>query len=105
MLLTIFVFFLVVLFLYIGSYTVTTGFFADQMVWIPFFYRDYNYHGFASVAAYLDHGNNFRELLELQVFSLSISSVLYFAAGSLGYGIRAALDRLKKALDPTQSTV
>ena len=37
MLLSVGVFFLVIMFLYIGSYVVTTTFFADKMVWIPFF--------------------------------------------------------------------
>jgi hypothetical protein len=92
MLLAITLFFMVIMLLYIGSYVLTTTFLADRMVWIPFFYHDYNYHGFGSVAEYLNHENNYRELLILQVLSLSISSLMYFAAGSLGYSLKALMD-------------
>jgi len=105
MLLTVAVLFSVIMILYIGSYFVTTAFFADKMVWIPYFYHDYNYHGFTSVADYLNHKNNFSELFELQVVSLLIGSAMYFAAGSLGYGARAMLDGLKKTSGPAQSAL
>ena len=105
MLLSVAVFFSVIMFLYIGSYAATTTFFADQMVWIPFFYHDYNYHAFKSVADYLNHKNNFRELLELQVVSLLICSMMYFAAGSLGYGVKAMIDEMKKSFGMPQSAV
>ena len=82
--------------LYVGSYAAATTYFADQIVWIPHFYRDYNYHGFKSVADYLNHNDNFRELLILQVFSLSVASVMYFAAGCLGYGARAVVGQMKR---------
>ena len=93
MLLSITIFFMVIMLLYIGSYILTTTVLADRMVWIPFFYHDYSYHGFESVTEYLNHENNYRELLGLQVFSLSTSSVLYLAAGSLGYSLKALMDR------------
>ena len=86
MLLAIAVFFFVVMLFHVGSYVLTTTFFADKMVWIPFFYRDFTYHGFTSVSDYLNHNDNFHELLELQVISLLIASVLYFTLGILGYG-------------------
>jgi len=103
MLLTVAVLFSVIMLLYIGSYIVTTAFFTDKMVWIPYFHRDYNYHGFTSVADYLNHKNNFRELLELQVFSLLIGSLMYFAAGSLGYSAKAVIDGTKKSSGRAQS--
>jgi hypothetical protein len=103
MLLTVAVLFSVIMLLYIGSYFVTTAFFADKMVWIPYFYHDYNYHGFTSVADYLNHKNNFRELLELQVFSLLIGSFMYFAAGSFGYGAKAMIDGMQKSPGTAQS--
>jgi hypothetical protein len=90
-------FFAVMMFLYIGSFVLTTTFFADRMVWIPFFYHDYNYHAFKSVTEYLNHENNYRELLELQLFSLLISSLMYFAAGSVGFTIKTMMDRARKA--------
>jgi hypothetical protein len=94
--LSIAVFFSIVMFLYIGSYTLTSGFLADKMVWIPFFYNDYNYHSFTSAAQYLKHGNNYVELLQLQVFSFLISSVMYFLAGGLGYASKAAIEKMGK---------
>jgi hypothetical protein len=93
----------VIMLLYIGSYIVTTTFLADRMVWIPFFYRDYNYHGPGSVTEYWNHENNYRELLKLQVFSFSISSVLYFAAGGLGYGIQVLMDKIQRSSGTAQS--
>lgn len=89
-------FFTVIMAFYIGSYAITTTFLADRMVWIPFFYDDYNYHGFRSVTEYLSHEDNYRELLQLQIFSFSVSSVMYLAAGSVGYGIKAMLDRTRR---------
>ena len=94
--LSIAVFFSIVMLLYLGSYIVTTGLLADQMLWIPFFYNDYSYHGFPSAAEYLGHGNNYVELLQLQVFSFLISSVMYFLAGSLGYAAKAGFERMGK---------
>ena len=97
MMLSVAGFFVVLMVLYLSSYLVTTTLFADKMVWIPFFYEDYTYHGFKSVTAYLHHQDNFRELLELQVFSLLVSSVMYVAAGSLGYGAKALMNGMKKS--------
>ena len=95
--LSITVFFSIVMLLYLASYTVTTGFLADKMVWIPFFYKDYIYHGFTSVAEYLRHENNYAELLNLQLFSLLISSVMYVIAGGLGYTGKTILQRMDKS--------
>ena len=92
MLLSIATFFMVIMLLYISSYVVTTTLFADKMVWIPFCYHDYTYHGFKSVSEYLNHNNNFRELLALQIVSILISSVIYFAIGCLGYGAKAIIE-------------
>lgn len=103
MLLTVAVLFSVIMLLYIGSYIVTTAFFADKMAWIPYFHRDYNYHGFTSVTDYLNHKNNFRALLELQVFSLLIGSLMYFAAGSFGYVAKAMIDGMQKSSSAAQS--
>jgi hypothetical protein len=103
MLVTVGLFVSVMMTLYIGSYIVTTAFFVDKMVWIPYFYHDYNYHGFTSVADYLNRENNFRELLELQVVSFLISSAMYFTAGGLGYGAKAVIDGTKKSAGRAQS--
>jgi hypothetical protein len=96
MLLGVGLFFSVIMLLYIGSYAATTAWFADGMAWIPFFYHDYNRHGFTSVSDYLNHRNNYRELLELQIFSFVIGSVMYIVAGSVGYVGRVLLDALKE---------
>ncbi|RPJ22545.1 MAG: hypothetical protein EHM33_23240 [Chloroflexi bacterium] len=105
MLFSVACYFSAIMLLYIGSYVVMTAFFADQVVWIPFFQRDYDYHGFTSVSEYLNHDNNFRELLELQIISFLISSLLYFMAGSLGYGSKALIDKLKGTSGTTPSAV
>jgi len=39
----------------------------------------------------LNHKNNFRDLLELQIVSVLIGSALHFVAGSLGYGAKAMM--------------
>lgn len=101
MLLSCAAFFIVVAVLYLSSYALTTGLFAGKMAWIPFFYRDYTYHGFKSVADYLNYKDNYRELLVLQVFSFLVGSVMYFASASLGYFSRAIIEgarRRRKAL-------
>jgi len=105
MLLTVAALFSVIMLLYIGSYIVTTAIFADQMVWIPYFYHDYDYHGFKSVSDYLNHQDNYRELLELQIFSFMIASVMYFAAGSLGYGAKTIVEEMKQSSARAQSAV
>ncbi len=105
MLLSIAMFFSVIMLLYIGSYFVSTAFFADKMVWIPFFYRDYTFWGFKSVSDYLKHNNNFRELLELQIISLLIGSIMYFIVGSLGYGAKAIIDWVKNSSGTAQSAI
>ncbi len=84
MLISVAVFFGSIMFLYIGTYLLTTLFFAEKMAWIPFFYRDYNYHSFGSVAEYLNQ-TNFRDLLVLQVFSFLVGSIMYFGAAIVGY--------------------
>jgi hypothetical protein len=95
--LSIAVFFSIIMLLYIGSYAMTTSFLADKMMWIPFFYNDYHYHGFTSPAEYLSHENNYVELLKLQVFSLLISSVMYVIAGSLGFVGKTVLETMGKS--------
>ena len=84
----IILYFNIIMFLYLGSYTLTTGLFSDRMKWIPFFYRDYEYHAFPSVYDYLNHATNFKDLLVLQIFSFIINSIFYFIAGTLGYFIK-----------------
>lgn len=104
MILSVILFFAVIMLLYIGSYVLTTTVLADRMVWIPFFYHDYNYHGCESVAEYLNQENNYRELLGLQVFSFSIRSVMYLAAGCLGYSVKALMDRMWRSSGMAQSS-
>lgn len=74
----------IVMLFYVGSYAVMTYYFSGQVAWIPFFHRDYTYHGFGSVRDYMEHKENFRDLLVLQIISCLISSVMYFAAGMIG---------------------
>lgn len=79
----------IVMALYIGSYAVMTYFFSDHLAWIPFFHRDYTYWGFRTVREYMDHKDNFRDLLVLQIISCLICSILYLAAGLAGVLFRA----------------
>ena len=79
------IYFLIVMFSYVGGYSAATYFVPERLVWMPFFHRDYAYHGYTSVAEYMNTRNNFSELLILQIFSCSILSVLYLAAGLTGY--------------------
>jgi hypothetical protein len=97
LILSIAVFFSIIMILYLGSYTVTTMFLIDKMTWIPFFYKDYNYHGFTSAAEYLRHEDNYAELLKLQIFSLVVSSGMYFIVGGIGYIGRTLLERVGKS--------
>lgn len=83
--------------LYIGSYALMTSVFVDSLAWVPFWERDYIYHGFTSVRSYMDHGSNFRDLLVLQIISCIICSVMYFVAGLVGFGIKMLLPRFHTA--------
>lgn len=104
MLISASVYYLTIAIMYLAAYFLTSTFFADKMAWIPFFYYDYKFHSFSSVADYLNNRNNYIELLELQAFSLSLCSILYIAAGTLGYGTRAAFDRVMHMHDGGQRT-
>ena len=75
--------------LHMTAYLITTGFLADGMKWIPFFQRDYQYHGFTSVRAYLLANNNFVELAELNLFAWTAWSLAYALLG----GLAAAVSR------------
>lgn len=87
LLVALILYFSIIMILYLGSYMLTTGLFSDRMKWIPFFFRDYEYHAFPSVYDYLNHATNFKGLLVLQIFSFLINSIFYFIAGTLGYFI------------------
>lgn len=76
---------LIVMTMYVGSYAAATYFIPERLSWMPFFHRDYTYHGYASVVEFMNKGDNYRDLLVLQIFSCAISSVLYFAAAFIGH--------------------
>ena len=57
----------------LASYAVSTKFFAQWMVQLPEYLRDYTYHGYTSPELYLS--THYAELLGLQVFSWSITTV------------------------------
>ncbi len=80
------VYYLVLMAMYIGTYILLTTAFVDRLAWIPFWERDFSYHGFVSVREYMDHKTNFLDLLILHVISCGICSLLYFSAGFIGFG-------------------
>ena len=79
-------YYLILMAMYIGTYILLTSAFVDSLDWIPFWERDFSYHGFGSVREYMDHKTNFLDLLVLQVISCGICSILYFSAGLIGFG-------------------
>ena len=86
--LALLLYYTVILVLYIGTYTITTSLFANRMKWIPFFFRDYEYQAFRSVEDYLNHSNNFKDLLVLQIFSFVLTFIFYLVAGLIGFFIQ-----------------
>jgi hypothetical protein len=77
---------LTVVALFMAGYTITAWRFAGAMKWMPFVYRDYLYHGYTSVEAYLASGNNYVELLKLHLFSWAIFSLSYVFRGAARQG-------------------
>jgi hypothetical protein len=68
----------------IGSYIVSTRFFAHRIVQLPEYMRDYTYHGYTSPETYL--AAHYSELLSLQFLSWSISAAgLLLIAGASGW--------------------
>lgn len=66
------------------TYAVSTRFFADRIVQLPEYVRDYTHHGYTSPEAYL--ATNYSALLELQVFSWAIGATgLLIVAGTAGW--------------------
>ena len=51
-----------------------TGWFAQQIVQLPEYARDYQHHGYASPHLYLS--DNYRPLLRLQIFSWAVATAL-----------------------------
>lgn len=78
-------YYLVLMAMYIGTYVFLTSAFVDRLAWIPFWERDFAYHGFGSVREYMDHQTNFLDLLVVHVISCGICSILYFSAGFIGF--------------------
>ena len=67
----------------LASYAVSTRFFAQWMVQLPEYLRDYTYHGYTSPELYLS--THYAELLGLQLFSWSITVVgLLVITGTAG---------------------
>jgi hypothetical protein len=68
----------------IGSYVISTRFFAHWIVQLPEYLRDYTYHGYASPETYLSA--NYSALLGLQLLSWAISVAgLLLIAGASGW--------------------
>jgi hypothetical protein len=67
----------------LAIYAISTGFFAQSIVQLPEYLRDYTYHGYTSPQLYLS--TNYRALLGLQVFSWSLMVIgLLAVTGTAG---------------------
>ena len=67
----------------LASYALSTGYFAQWIVQVPEYRRDYTYHGYTSPALYLS--TNYADLLGLQLFSWAITgSGLLAITGTAG---------------------
>ncbi|HET9372526.1 MAG TPA: hypothetical protein VFO19_19825 [Vicinamibacterales bacterium] len=67
----------------LASYALSTGYFAQWIVQLPEYLRDYTYHGYTSPAPYLS--TNYADLLGLQVFSWAITVLaLLVVTGTAG---------------------
>jgi hypothetical protein len=62
--------------LFLLTYWVSTAFYAHRLVQLPFFLKDYTYHGYESPQQYLTTGNNYDELMLLMLFSASITVII-----------------------------
>jgi hypothetical protein len=70
----------------LASYALSTGFFAQRIVQLPEYLRDYPYHGYTSPALYLS--TNYVDLLGLQLFSWAITvSGLLVITGTAGLSL------------------
>jgi hypothetical protein len=67
----------------LASYAFSTGYFAQWIVQLPEYLRDYSYHGYTSPALYLS--TNYADLLGLQLFSWTVTvSGLLVITGTAG---------------------
>jgi hypothetical protein len=69
--------------IYLLTYSISTWLFADQLVQLPFFLKDYTYHGYQSPREYLFAGSNYADLMQLQVFSMGIVLLFQTMLGGL----------------------
>jgi len=68
------------------TYWISTAFFADRLYQLPFFAKDYAYHGYTSPQQYLFTGNNYVELMQLQAFSCVLTFLFRVAlAGAVAW--------------------
>ena len=67
----------------LASYALSTGYFAQWIVQLPEYLRDYTYHGYTSPALYLS--TNYADLLGLQLYSWAVTvSGLLVITGTAG---------------------
>jgi hypothetical protein len=67
----------------LASYAISTSFFAQSIVQLPEYLRDYTHHGYTSPERYLS--TNYAELLRLQLFSWSVTVIgLLAVTGTAG---------------------
>ncbi len=64
-----------------ATHVVSTAVFADRIVQVPEFIRDYTYHGFATPALYFEA--NYAGLVQLQAFSWAIGVIALTGAATI----------------------
>jgi hypothetical protein len=61
--------------LYFLTFWLSTAFFADWLYQLPEFAKDYAHHGYKSPKEYLFTGNNYAELMRLEIFSFAMAMI------------------------------
>jgi hypothetical protein len=69
--------------LFLLMYCLTTWFYADHLVQLPFFAGDFATRGYNSPQEYLFTGNNYRILLQSQLFSFGLIILFQVLLGTL----------------------
>lgn len=66
----------------IFAYWGTTTYFANRILQLPFFIKDYADHSYVPPAVYLSVGNNYRSLMQLQLTSVAVAVVTQVVVGT-----------------------
>lgn len=79
----------------LAAYAITTRFFADRLVQLPFFFKDYTYHAYVSPAEYL--ATHYADLLGLQAFSTLVVFIFQITlSGLVAVAVREIRERSRQ---------